>query len=133
MPHPPRSTSLARILAVALTAGCASAGHGESEGLPDVIPVELTTWVYVTNNNQLDIRVFAFDNTQSITLGSVPSFTTESFELPRSILGRGQVRIMADPIGEPTAYVTPLINFSPGQDIEVIVQNNLALSTYSLR
>ncbi len=121
---------LATWLPIFVSACGSSQGEDET---PDVIPVVLPSRVYVTNNNQLDIRVFAFDNTQSIPLGGVASFTTESFELPRTIVGRGRVRIAADPIGSTTAYITPVINFSPGQDIEVIVQNNLQLSTYSLR
>lgn len=99
----------------------------------DVQTIESPTRVYVTNNNQLDIRVFAFNNTQSIPLGTVSSFTTETFELPTAILARGLVRIMADPIGEVTAYLTDIITFGPGQDIEVTIQNNLQLSTYTLR
>ncbi len=121
---------LAASLAVA-AGGCASRSADQPD--EDITVIELPSRVSVTNNNQLDIRVFVFNNTQAIPLGTVSSFTSEVFSLPKAILARGQVRIMADPIGAVTAYVTDLISFGPGQVIEVIVQNNLQMSTYLLR
>ena len=122
------SCSLVVLLVVA---GCGAKGPGTVDD--DIQIITPPSRVYVTNNNQLDIRVFALDRSLAIPLGSVGSFTSEVFELPNAVLSRGQVRIMADPIGAVTAYLTDLITFSPGQDIELTVQNNLQLSSYALR
>jgi hypothetical protein len=123
-------TGLAACLAL-LALACG--GRSAEQESPDLVPVAAPARVYVTNNNHLDVRVFAFDNTQAIPLGTVASFTTMVFDLPTGIRTRGRVRIMADPVGSTTAYVTDEIVFSPGQDIEVTVQNNIALSSYAIR
>jgi hypothetical protein len=126
------TASLVAAACVPLAVTACAAGSADQPG-EDMVVIEIPTRVYVTNNHQLDVRVFAFNESQSIPLGSVSSFTTETFQLPNAILMRGRVRIVADPIGAVTAYLTDVITFGPGQDIEVIVQNNLQLSTYSLR
>ncbi len=119
------------LVVLSAVAGCSAKGAGTVDD--DIQIITPPSRVFVTNNNQLDIRVFALDRSLSIPLGSVGSFTSEVFELPNAVLSRGQVRIMADPIGSVTAYLTDLITFSAGQDIELIVQNNLQLSSYALR
>ncbi len=88
--------------------------------------------VHVINNNTLTMHMYAIVGPQMASLGVVSSFSRETYELPTSAVARGEVRILADPIGSRVGYVTDRIVFSPGDEIEVKLENNLAISSYSV-
>ena len=46
--------------------------------------------------------------------------------------GYGEVRIMADPIGSNRTWTSPVINIVPGSQVELRVQNNIHISSYSV-
>ncbi len=90
--------------------------------------------VRVVNNNWLDVRVYAVRGSFSQRLGTVTGLTAESFKLPRAFTVPGQdVYLVAQTIGGRGAhYSFPILVF-PGDEIEYRIQNNLALSSTTVR
>ena len=86
----------------------------------------------ITNNAWLDVNVYASRAGARQRLGTVTGQKTEVFELPRSFVEARGVSIFIDAIGSPQTYQTDVIPAGPGQQIDVVVQQRLAMSHYSL-
>ena len=69
---------------------------------------------------------------QSLRLGQVETGGTESFDLPTTARAVGEIELLADPIGTDAEYTTGHILVVPGTVIELRIENNLRLSSYSV-
>jgi hypothetical protein len=123
-----RFYSLIPILAVATTAGCI--GRGRSGG--PAASVEPITTARVTNNHWLDVRLYGVRAGSREVIGIVKSFGTEVFQLPRHLVETRAVQILVDPIGSPQSYLTDVITVTPGQRIDLVIQDRLQQSHYSV-
>lgn len=126
-----RSTRLAMAFTLAgVGGGCSSAMEREPA---NAFAGETEATVLVTNNNWSDMTVYASRNGAVMRLGTVTSMTTERFTLPSPlVVGSGNLQLVADPLGSTNTYRTQPLLVSPGQQVEFILQNNLALSTLSV-
>jgi hypothetical protein len=86
----------------------------------------------ITNNGWLDVNVYTLRFGSRQRLGTVAGQNTEVFRLPRNLIDARGLSILIDPIGSPQSYQTDLIPVGPGQQIEVVVQQRLAMSHYSV-
>jgi hypothetical protein len=86
----------------------------------------------ITNNNWLDVNVYASRAGSRQRLGTVSGQNTEIFRLPRDLIEARGVRLFIDPIGSPQSYQTEIIPVGPGQLIDLVVQPRLAMSHYSV-
>ena len=125
-----RSRALA--MATALIAAGGACASAMEERPANAFTGETATTVMVNNNNWSDITVYATRNGATVRLGSVTSMSTERFELPAVMLGAGELRLIADPLGSTNTYRTQPVLVTRGQEIEFTLQNNLALSTLSV-
>lgn len=91
------------------------------------------TTVTVINHNTLDMHMYAISGSQMNSLGMVQSLSRATWELPAHVVASGDVRILADPIGQRTGFLTDRIVFTSGDEVEVTLENNLALSSYAVR
>ncbi len=84
----------------------------------------------VQNNNWLDAHVYLVRRGSTRTsLGFVTALGKREFELPSwATLPGDDVQILVHLIGG-VSYLTPAVNVYPGDVVELVVQNNLALST----
>jgi len=91
--------------------------------------------VRVENGNWLDVRVYAVNESGAYDrLGTVTSFTTRTFELPRWITApTSQIQLVAVPIGSARSYAAQPVLASVGDVIEWRLANNLALSSIWVR
>jgi hypothetical protein len=117
------------VVALATTTGCIRRGRPTD---PASTAVQPATIARVTNNNWLDIRLYAVRAGSRQVIGVVRAFETEAFELPRHLLAAHGIQLYVDPIGSPQWYQTDVISVSPGQVIELVVQERLAQSHYSI-
>jgi hypothetical protein len=127
-----RGTFLRGILAVVVVAtsmGCIRRGR-TGDASPAV--VRAVTRARVTNNNWLDVGVYAVRSGNRERIGIVRSFETQLFELAPHLIEASGIRLYVDPIGSQQSYQTDLISVSPGQLIELVVQERLAQSHYSV-
>ena len=119
------------LLAIAMllsAVACARAGQGgdQSPSMQDI------TTARITNNGWLDVNVYASHGGSRQRLGMVTGQNTHVFRLPRNMLDARGVRLVIDPIGSPHGYQTELISMSPGQQIELVVQQRISMSHYSV-
>jgi hypothetical protein len=127
-----RATYLRGILAVVAVAaamGCVRRGKPADTLPADIQPITIAR---VTNNNWLDVGLYAVRGGSRERLGIVRSFETQAFELPPHFLAASGLRLYVDLIGSRQSYQTDRIPVSPGQLIELVVQERLAQSHYSV-
>lgn len=126
-----RSTRLAMAFALAgVSGGCSTAMEREPA---NAFTGSTDATVLVTNNNWSDMTVYASRNGTVIRLGMVTSMSSERFALPSHlVVGSGNLQLIADPIGSTNKYRTQPLLVSPGQRVEFVLQNNLALSTLAV-
>jgi len=120
----------ALVVAVALPVSIAA----QKEGADDTVMDSRVT-VEVDNGNWLDVRVFAVrENGAYDRVGTVTSFSSEEFMLPRWVTASGgQIQLVAVPIGSRQSYASPPIFVNTGEVIEWKLTNNLALSSIFVR
>lgn len=123
-----RALAMASLL-IAAGGACSSASDGRPA---NAFAGETATRVVVNNNNWSDMTVYATRDGATVRLGSVTSMSSARFELPAAMLGAGELRLIADPLGSTSTYRTQPVLVTRGQAIEFTLQNNLALSTLSV-
>ncbi len=83
----------------------------------------------VQNNNWLDAHVYLVRGSMRHSLGFMTALGEREFELPSwAILSGNDVQILVHLIGG-GSYLTPAVNAYPGDVVELVVENNLALSS----
>ncbi len=83
----------------------------------------------VQNNNWLDAHVYLVRGSMRKSLGLMTALEEREFELPSwATLPGDDVQILVHLIGG-VSYLTPAVNVYPGDVVELVVQNNLALSS----
>lgn len=122
----------ARLVAGALALSLAACGLGRGAEPADA-PEAPETTIRVTNNNWANMVVYLVRSGVRVRLGTVNSMATAHFVVPRSVGAmHSDVRLVADPIGARTVYVTERLALMPGQAIEFTIENHLPLSTVTV-
>jgi hypothetical protein len=116
------------IAILALAMACTRSGRVK----PGMTAFDEIATARITNNAWLDVNVYASRSGSRQRLGTVTGQNTEVFELPRSFVEARGVSIVIDAIGSPQTYQTDVIPAGPGQQIDVVVQQRLAMSHYSV-
>jgi hypothetical protein len=113
----------------AILGACAPATEQAELGAP-----ETRTTLLVENHNWSDMVIYLVRGVSRARLGSVPSMGTAKFQITDGMAGGSysEVRIMADPIGSQRTFTSPVINVVPGSQVELRLENNLAISSYSV-
>ena len=92
------------------------------------------TMLVVENNNWADMTMYLIRNGTRMRIGSVPSLGTERFVLSEAMIGGvGDIRILADPIGSSATWLSQPLVVMPGQEVRFRLENNVQLSSYSVR
>ena len=104
---------------LARAAGPEGIGHGQTELL-------------VENNNWQDMALYVLRSGTRVRVGSVPSFSKARIPLSDAVIGSGEIQLLADPIGSSRRFVTEPIVVQPGQQVRFRLENNLAVSSYSV-
>ena len=131
MHAPARVASLAATL---LLAGCSllpfhrgekSPEEGQDQEMQDV---EL----HVANHNWSDIVVFAVRGSTRQRLGDVSTGAQADFVVPRNLIIGGQLTVLLHPIGGPRDFSTGPILVSPGQQVDLRVENSITQTNWSV-
>jgi hypothetical protein len=117
--------ALAGVLAGACANGLGGAVTQDGAGVHQSV-------VEVTNNNWMDVTVYAVRSGKPTRLGTVTSTRTEAFALPRRLVVGGTIRLLAAPVGSRGSHQTDLIMVDGGDRIVWNVENALALSSYTV-
>ena len=90
-------------------------------------------WLVVENNNWQDMALYILRSGSRWRIGSVPSFTKARFALNDSLIGgTGEIQLMADPIGSNARFISEPLVVQAGQQVSFRLENNLAVSSYSV-
>lgn len=129
-PRPSRWLSLALVAVAAPAALVAQepADSAEREARSNREPAT----VEITNEHWQDLNIFTVRSGMRMRLGTVTSFSTVTFELPRWALVADDVRLLAEPIGSRRQLFTDRLIVWSGDLIVWNVRNNLALSRLSV-
>ncbi len=117
------------LVAFATTAGCTRRGGAAADPSPEIRPITIAR---ITNNHWLDIRVYVVQAGARQRIGTVGAFDTQLFELPRHVTEARGLQFYVNAIGSRQSYQTDLILVRPGQIIELVLQERLVQSHYSV-
>lgn len=123
----PLSILLVGLLAAA-SVGCGSKSEPQTGPMSQVQDAT----VQVTNNNWLDMVVYATRNGTRVRLGMVTSMDQEVFSLPSNLISNTNVQLIASPIGANRSYSSEPLNVWPGQRVQFIIENQLGTSNVSV-
>ena len=123
----PRPACLA-LAAMTLLAACAQAPrYATGEAKPAQVAVE------VTNNNWMDVVIYAVSGGNRVRLGSVTTGMQQRFRIPMSLgATSGDFRLEAHPMGSAEVFASDRIVVQPGTRILWSLENQLGLSSYRL-
>ena len=114
--------------AATLLAACASgANRGVSSGL-EAQPISLS----VTNQNWLDVDLFVLRGTSRYRIGAVGGNASATLSIPSNLIARGEVQLMADPVGSDDRYTTGIISVAPDQKVQLTVASRMRMSSYAV-
>lgn len=119
--------ALAALAITGSTAG-ASAASATSIAEPDTT-FRVKSYVRVVNNNWLDVNIYAVSGGRSWRLGTVGSFQKVDFEIPRWLMtGSYEVTLVTDPIGSRNGNVSNRVLFTPGDVVQLNVENAINMT-----
>jgi hypothetical protein len=95
---------------------------------------EDTITISVSNNNPLDMTVYAINQSMRIRLGTVTTASTQRFTLPlHQISPTGELQLLADPVGSRRTLTSESIHVFAGQAVEWTLQADLRQSSLVIR
>jgi len=113
-------------LAVFASGGCVK--HSVIPDEPDTITIS------VSNNNSLDMTVYATYQSMRVRLGTVSTATTQHFTLSlHQLSATGEFQLLADPIGSRRTLTSEAIHVFAGQSVEWTLQADLRQSSLVIR
>mgnify|MGYP001187639441 FL=1 len=125
------SNTVLAVLVLLTLGACAPVAGGES-GFPAPAASE-DVHIRIQNNNWADVAVYVIRHGMRSRIGTVSSMSQEVFAVPRGLVPPGaDVQLLVDPIGSRITYTTEPILVSPGQTIDMNVENNLRLTNWAV-
>jgi len=119
----------AALIASASFAACAPA----MKNTEDVALGNEQTMLVVQNYNWTDMTLYVLRDGTRARIGSVTGLGQGRFRLSDALVGgAGDIRILADPLGAGERFVSHPLTILPGQEIRLRLENNIALSSYSV-
>jgi hypothetical protein len=120
------------VAAIGIT-GCATTPHAQETSMFDA-PADRGASVRVSNNNWSDMTVYVVRSGMRVRLGQVPSMSTRELRIPAGVLtSASPMQLMARPLASRSAYVSHNLSIVPGQRVNLSLENNLNLSTFTIR
>lgn len=122
------SAAILAVSSLPLLAGCSLVGAGapsmaESPSADE--QEDEATMARVSNDSWYNIRVYVVDAGRRQQLGSVGSYESSTFEIPRDMVDTsGEIQMLADPVGSTVGYRSSPVLIGPGQVVKWTVQNS---------
>jgi len=127
---------LASLAATLLVAGCSLLPFHHDEKAPDEAEADdqemQDVALHVANHNWSDIVVFAVRGSSRIRLGDVSTGSQVDFVVPRNMVIGGQLTVLLHPIGGPRDFSTGPILVSPGQEVDLRIENAITQTNWSV-
>jgi hypothetical protein len=118
---------------MALLVGCWPFGQSEEQAEGRPASPELPPRVQVTNMHWAPVNVYAIHGGTSLRLGTLTTNQSDWYDLPERFEMGSDVRFMVDPVGATYGYLSDSVMAQSGQEIILRIENNLNLSSVSIR
>jgi len=119
---------LMSVLVLASAAGCV-----KHSIIPDGEESDTIT-IRISNNNVLDMTVYAVNQSMRVRLGTVTTSSSQRFTVSlRQISPTGELQLLADPIGSRRGMTSETIHVFAGQAVEWVLEADLRQSTLTIR
>jgi len=129
-----RTSFLASLLGTLLLAVAISASAQEAPKKASEKAEKSVIKLMVENNNYLDMHIYGMRDGYYRSLGVVTGLSKAELTIPETLLTPGSdFQILADPIGGTLSYQTEAIVMGTGTEVDLTIQNNLALSSFIIR
>lgn len=89
--------------------------------------------VTVTNDNWLDVVVYAVRGSMRVRIGEVTGNSSSQLRIPASVVVANEVRLLVDPIGSTETYLSDPINVDTDQRVQLTVAPAVQMSSYAVR
>ena len=76
--------------------------------------------------------IYVLNGASRVRLGMVQQFSTGSFVIPRELVGYGNVRLLAAPVGPGQGFVTDRVQIPFGSRVELRLARDLPHSDYAV-
>jgi hypothetical protein len=120
--------SLLPALLLLLAPGCFRHSVMPSSDEPEVVEIS------VSNNNPLDMTVYATYQSMRLRLGTVSTASTQHFTISlHQLSATGEFQLLADPVGSRRTLTSESIHVFAGQSVEWTLQADLRQSTLVIR
>jgi hypothetical protein len=133
-PHMHRT--LLPLVIAALALGACHRGKAPVEEEPRPNPYEFTADVPVVieNHHWAEVTIYVALRGQRSRIGAAVATQTTTLLIPRRVVNgyAGELRLIADPIGELRALVSESIHVRPGQTIQWTLESDLRRSTIAV-
>ena len=114
--------------AATLLVACAS---GANRGYPSSLEPQSISRT-VRNQNWLDADVFVVYGDSRYRIGEVSGNGSATLSIPSSLIVRGELQLMADPIGSDDRYVTEIIPVARDEKVQLTVAPRMRMSSYAV-
>jgi len=129
-----RTSFLASMLGTLLLTVAISASAQEAPKKASEKSEKSVIKLVVENNNYLDMHIYGMRDGFYRSLGVVTGLSKAELTIPETLLTPGSdFQILADPIGGTLSYHTEAIVMGTGKEVDLTIQNDLALSSFTLR
>ena len=88
--------------------------------------------VSVTNDNWLDVVVYAVRGSMRVRIGEVIGNSTAQLKIPRNLVVANEVRLMVDPIGSTERFLSEPIFVDLDQRVQLTVAPAVAMSSFAV-
>jgi predicted acyl esterase len=120
--------SVRTVIPALLLLASACVKHSVIPDEPDVVTI------FVSNNNPLDMTVYAVNSGMRVRLGTVVTASSQRFTISlHQVSPTGELQLLADPIGSRRTMTSEAIHVFAGQAIEWILQVDLRQSSLTIR
>lgn len=116
------------VLVLASVAGCVKHSIVPDEEESDTITIR------ISNNNVLDMNVYAVNQSMRVRLGTVTTSSSQRFTVSlRQVSPTGELQLLADPVGSRRGMTSEMIHVFAGQAVEWTLEADLRQSTLTIR
>lgn len=113
---------------IASAAGCVKHSIVPDDDGSDTITIR------VSNNNVLDMTVYAVNQSMRVRLGTVTTSSSQRFTVSlRQVSPTGELQLLADPVGSRRGMTSEMIHVFGGQAVEWTLEADLRQSTLTIR
>jgi hypothetical protein len=93
-----------------------------------------TITIRVSNNNALDMTVYALNQSMRVRLGTVSTASSQRFTVSlHQVSPTGDLQLLADPVGSRRTMTSEVIHVFAGQAVEWVLQADLRQSSLTIR